>query len=421
MDTHQTRCDILNTLDHCDIAIIGAGTVGMVAGIALASRGHQVVILDSKPKPSVDGFADRLAVRDARVYALSQSSIRLLDEIGVWSGILRRADYQRMQVWATDDYGELLFDASESGEILGSMVEPSVLDEALFKCAKNCPNLTVVYDARLSAQGMAFDEMTDGVTILYHSEGETRRLFCRFILGADGRRSMVREAMGARITQLDYHQKAICCAIHTDRSHEYIARQVMLSTGTLALLPIADLQPTDAGRWHSIVWTLPSTLADDYLADYRHDPQTLKHRLNVASGYALGEVHDIESVASFALSAQVTNHYTRGRMALMGDAAHGVHPLAGQGLNLGLSDVVALLSVLDTNANKRLHPRLLQRYERIVRAHNAVMMHSFSLINFSYASGIADLDVVRYLRSEAVHAIAKSPSLMQMLIHRANR
>ena len=108
-------------------------------------------------------------------------------------------------------------------------------------------------------------------------------------------------------------------------------------------------------------------------------------------------------------------------MALIGDAAHGVHPLAGQGLNLGLSDVAALLAVLDAAKGKLLHPRSLQKYARAVRSHNALMMHSFSMINFAYASGIADLSMVRYARSEVVHAIARSAPLMQLLIKQANR
>ena len=421
MNTWHADFDQSDTLMHCDIAIIGAGTVGMVAGIELASRGYQVVILDNKPMPTAKSFADRLAVRDARVYALSQGSIRLLAEIGVWSDIVRRADYQTMQVWARDDYGELLFDGSQSHEILGSMVEPSVLDAALWQRSHHCSNLTVVYEAKLMEDGMAFDESSDGITIRYHSQGVARQVFCRLLLGADGRKSMVRRAMGADISQLNYHQKAICCAIRTDLPHRQIARQVMLPTGTLALLPMADLQQGDDGRWQSIVWTLPCALADDYLADYHRDPQTLQRRLAFASGYALGEVHEIESVASFDLSAQVTEHYARGRMALIGDAAHGVHPLAGQGLNLGLSDVAALLAVLDAAKGKQMHPRLLHKYARAVRSHNALMMHSFSMINFAYASGIADLGMVRYARSEVVHAIARSAPLMQLLIKQANR
>lgn len=422
MNAQQVHTDALDAISYCDIAIIGAGTVGMVAGIELASRGYQVAILDNKPKPSAESFLDTLSVRDARVYALSQGSIRLLDEIGVWSGISRRADYHQMQVWAMEDYGELMFDAPERLAILGSMVEPSVLDEALWRRALHCQNLSVIYEAKLLAHGMAFDETADGVMIRYHSQGSDRQLHAKLVLGADGRKSMVREAMGATISQLDYHQKAICCAINTDQPHQHIARQVMLPTGTLALLPMADLQPADTGCWQSIVWTLSSVLADDYLADYHRDPQTLQDRLAFASGYALGRVHKIESVASFALSAQVTSQYAHRRMALIGDAAHGVHPLAGQGLNLGLSDVAALLAVVDAAAGRnKLHPRLLHQYARAVRSHNALMMHSFSMINFAYASGIADVQLVRYLRSEAVHAIAGSATLKQMLIERANR
>lgn len=408
-----------------DIAIIGAGVVGMVCAILLAKRGKQVIILDSKPTPSKASFDQRLAQRDARVYALNLSSIDLLKSADVWDGITRRADYDQMHVWARDDFGELIFQDEHAFEniMLGSMVEPSVLDEALWHRAKAYENLTLKYEISLAAHGMAFDEMPDGVCIRYQADNQTKMVKAKLLIGADGRASLVRREMGVGVDTLNYHQKAICCAIQTDQPHGNTARQVMLPTGTLALLPIANLNQDDQCRWQSIVWTLPKQIAETYLSDYHQNPDSLIDRLALASGYVLGDIHKIQSVVSFPLSAQAANRYHKGPMVLMGDAAHGVHPLAGQGLNLGLSDVKALLALVDVYhaKNMPLSTRLLSDYERTVKGHNSLMMHGFSMINFAYTSALSDISVIRYARSEIVKAISKSPSVMRLLIERANR
>lgn len=402
-----------------DVAIVGAGVVGLACAIALAQRRYRVLLLDHKAAPTQDRFVSRLACRDARVYALNLSSIKLLSGIGVWQKIQRKADYHRMQVWAKDGKGELNFCQDEFlPDTLGSMVEPSVLDFALWQRATQAdilPYLTMIHQATL----WQIDRHQHGLNLSVRQNGQQQQFATSLLIGADGRQSVVRQLLGIEVATLDYRQTAICCAILTAVPHGGIARQIMLPTGTLAMLPIADLCEQDGGRWQSIVWTLPSDLAKAKLA---LSPDELKRKLEQAMNDELGEVSQIESVASFALSAQTANRYATTRAALIGDAAHGVHPLAGQGLNLGLDDVICLLDELDKVAkrNAPLHQSALQNYQRQCKAHHELMMHGFSAINAAFASKFAQQKTVQWLRSETVDWLSKQKPIMQFLINRAN-
>lgn len=399
-----------------DIAIVGAGAVGLASAILLAQSGFSVLLIDAKAKPQPPNR------RDARVFALSLSSIALLERIGVWQQICRRADYRAMQVWAKDGKGELNFTAPDD-KLLGSMVEPAVLEFALYQQAKQLDRLTMLYDARCDAL-LGLDEYSDRTAFVVHHHDQLHHISAQIVIGADGRGSVVRQMMGVSLDKLDYHQRAICCAIRTQRTHQHTARQAMLPTGTLALLPLANIDDDDADHWQSIVWTLPEAMAADLLdLPKQMLAQRLAHELALHSGYALGEVLQVESIASFPLSAQAAKRYTKGRAALIGDAAHGVHPLAGQGLNLGLLDVAALVEILQNHQQKHgntLHPRLLCAYERARKSHNSLMMHSFSLINFAFASSVADWQAFGWLRSEAVSWMSQQNWLINMLIKRAN-
>lgn len=409
----------IDSLTHFDLAVIGAGTVGMACAMAMAMRGYRVAVLDHKPKPTTDRFAERLARRDARVYALNLASIQLFDQLGVWQNIMRKADYTRMSVWAQDGRGMMDFVQPPSADDrLGSMVEPVVLDHALWcqACSADfADKLTMIYDATLLEHGMAIDQTASQVMVRYRQGGNARVLSADLVIGADGRTSAVRQALGIGVE----HQKAICCAIRTTKAHQQTARQVMLPTGTLALLPMANLNESDNEKWQSVVWTLPENLAEEYLS---LSADVLMEKIAFACGYELGEVLQIESIASFPLSAQIAQKYAMGRVALIGDAAHGVHPLAGQGLNLGLLDVMALMDIVDQyrGKNTSLRPNLLTQYARVRKGHNALMMHSFSLINFAFASSLADIGAFGWLRSEGMSFIANHQRIMQQLIHRAN-
>lgn len=151
------------------------------------------------------------------------------------------------------------------------------------------------------------------------------------LVGADGRGSFVRQQAAIGLDTLDYNQTAICCAIHTEKPHQATARQAMLPTGTLALLPLADITDADKAKpqhWQSIVWTLPRNQA---LALIEEDARVIADKLAAASNYELGAITQIESIASFPLTAQQAKSYVADNLVLIGDAAHGVHPLAGQG------------------------------------------------------------------------------------------
>lgn len=417
------KSDKMTTI-KTDVLIVGGGAVGMTLAIGLALQKKSVLLIDRKPKSTPIMRQARLAGRDARVYALNLASLGLLADVGV-QDFIRRADYHDMQVWQGDGRGELNFTKPSHAKVLGSMVEPSVLDEALIGRAESSdilPLLNVWYEAWIDERFGIDVQSKDGhggVRVLVCHEGRKILIDAALLVGADGRGSAVRQLVGVGVNRLDYHQTAICCAIRTDKPHANTARQAMLDTGTLALLPLADLSADDEGCWQSVVWTLPTDTAKAYLA---LPPEKLAQKLALASGFELGEIHAIESIASFALSAQVAKSYTAPHTLLIGDAAHGVHPLAGQGLNLGLADVQDLLTLVEKCdlASIEENARLLRQYERARRAKNALMMHSFSAINYAFVGRVFQKEPMRFIRSEMVNLTGKIRPLMAFFNKKAS-
>lgn len=406
-----------------DVLIVGAGAVGMCLAIGLAKLHHRVVLIDIKPKLSAADRQAMLAKRDARVYALNLLSLELFRDIGA-DDFVRRADYTQMHVWQGDGRGELNFAKSSlTPSLMGSMVEPSVINDALDKRVSHADVaafLTILSATYIDGQ-IGIDVQHDGVSVrVCDTDRASSTINARLMVGADGRGSAVRRLAGIEVDRLDYHQTAICCAIKTTRPHEDTARQAMLPTGTLALLPLADLEEGDDGHWQSVVWTLPTPAAEEYLM---LPPRQLADKLSLASGFELGEILHIESIASFPLSAQVAKTYTAPHTLLIGDAAHGVHPLAGQGLNLGLADVKALLDLIKQAKAKNQNlfsAQVLSRYERTRRAQNALMMHSFSMINYAFAGSAFQKEPMRFLRAEMVNFTGKIRPLMDFFNHKAS-
>lgn len=416
--------------------IIGGGIVGASLALKLAQANMPVTLVDASPERTAADWENKLHQRDARVYALSLASIKLLEDIGAWQKIVasgRKADYTQMEVWQRDGIGELLFGENELGDndskgngmpqLLGSMVEPAVIEYALWQGLQDASvrnYLTVVAGKKVVQMDWQGSQVGYRVTL-----DNNTVINAKLLVGADGRSSFVRQQAGIGLDTLDYRQTAICCAIQTEKPHKETARQAMLPTGTLALLPLADITDDDKARpqhWQSIVWTLPRNQALEYLTE---SPRSLADKLAAACSYELGAIRQIESIASFPLTAQQANRYIADNLVLIGDAAHGVHPLAGQGLNLGMLDVQVLSDQLlhdFTRSGATLWGanQTLRLYERLRRPHNSLMMHSFSALNWLFAGSLAQLRPIQQIRNEGMYRVSKVKPLMRFFTKKAS-
>ena len=409
--------------------IIGGGIVGATLALKLAQQQQKVTLIDARPELTKEQWQQKLLQRDARVFALSIASIELLKQVGAWQLIAqsgRKADYTQMQVWQQDGKGELNFGDEYVPQLLGSMVEPFVIEHALYQrmAAEDVSEyLTLVAGHKVTLLDWLGSQQGYQVHL---DNGD--KLQGKLLIGADGRGSLVRREAGIGLDTLDYNQTAICCAIKTQQPHRATARQLMLPTGTLALLPLADVTEDDKANpqhWQSVVWSLPRNRALELLQLNEEDDDTLRRELAAASQYALDDIEQLESIASFPLNAQQAKHYVKENLVLVGDAAHGVHPLAGQGLNLGMLDVAALVEELMKDYERsggRCWGELatLRRYERARRPHNSVMMHSFSLMNWLFAGDFAALRPVQQIRSEGMYQVGKIKPLMRFFTQKAS-
>ena len=364
-----------------EVVIIGGGLVGGLAALLLAQGGVQATVLDAAP---VLDEARTLAVANPRVLALSQATIHLLKTVKVWEQLARHMPYSGMQVWNKNGYGDINFGqpcahTPTDEQALGSMVEPSVLNLAIQQ-----KMLEQLDDYRSNIQVTRI-EQGSGVWHIHLADGT--QLSTKLLIGADGANSFVREQAFIALDVLDYKQAGLTCAIRTAQPHQHVARQIFLETGPLALLPMASLQSEQDGYWHSIVWTLPDDYAEEYAA---LDDAAFTALLTRESQHMLGEVLQATPRAQFPLKARAAQHYVQAGLALIGDAAHVIHPLAGQGVNIGCLDAAILCDALlhDLNRGVWAHVQTLQRYEHRRKGQNDAMMHSMSAIGWIETSSL---------------------------------
>ena len=353
------------------VLIVGAGVTGLTAAALLAQGEHssrlKITVVDAAPRP-VHAADDDVALR---VSAIASGSAALLDSIGAWSYIAktRASAYERMRVWdessSADSATALRFDAAEFAvPQLGFILENVLIQHALLEVLDKL-------DVRLK-----FDATVDA-------------LDADLVIGADGARSFVRDRVGIRTRDFPYGQTAYVTHLRPEQSHRNTAWQRFMQDGPLGMLPLCD------GRI-SVVWSTHDALAER--AKSASDEE-LGEILTEASDYVLGELEVAGPRGGFPLCARHAEQYVMPGVALIGDAAHAVHPLAGQGANLGLQDAATLASVIDQALANGEYPGdrpVLRRYERARKGQNATMLHFMTGLNRLFAT---DSAVVQELRT----------------------
>lgn len=358
-----------------DVVVIGGGLVGGLTALLLAQGGVQATVLDAAP---ILDEQKVLAQANPRVLALSQATIHLLKTVNVWDNIARKMPYTGMQVWNKNGYGEINFGQQSLNfptdeHSLGSMVEPSLLNLAIQQ-----KMLEQLHDYRTQVKVFRVEQGVGG-WMIHLADGS--QLKTKLVIGADGANSFVREQAFIDYDILDYQQAGLTCAIRTVQPHRYVARQIFHPTGPLAFLPMASLNPEQAEHWISIVWTLPDDYADEYA---RLNDSDFCQLLTRESHHVLGEIIEATPRAKFPLKARAAQRYVKDGLALIGDAAHVIHPLAGQGVNIGCLDAAVLCDVLlkDKKRGVWAQEQTLKRYEHKRKGQNDAMMHSMSMLGF---------------------------------------
>jgi 2-polyprenylphenol 6-hydroxylase len=389
-----------------DVIIVGAGVIGAAMACLLLARklsapGRVAIAADHYP-PDPPAAADW----DLRVFALSRASERLLKICDIWRSLPadRVFAYERMCVWdasgAPRGEGSLTFDCAQIGEPnLGYIVDGRALQSRCLHAAR--------------AAGAVLIEAAVGATMLGDAHiqlrlSDGRELRSKLLVAADGQESRTRQLLGIQTAGHLYHQDALVAHVQTAKPHENTAWQRFLATGPLAFLPLND------GR-SSIVWSLARSEADTVSA---LDPAGIGHALDQASGEALGGCTLTTKLARFPLKLQYALRYTSPRAVLLGDAAHVVHPLAGQGLNLGLLDCAALAQVLGNagGAGNFGDSRLLREYERWRRSENLLAAAALDGMEqlFSRTDGLG-----AGLRTASLSAVGRMPFVKRRFAQRA--
>jgi 2-polyprenylphenol 6-hydroxylase len=383
---------------HYDVIVIGAALVGASTALGLAKQGFSVALVDVKSPtfPPVDPV-----IWDSRIYALSPGNVNWLSEIGAWKHINenRVNPILGMHVWADANTLPLSFDARDAHvESLGVIVENTTLHQAIWD-----ELTTLEVDVILNVQCMGVDFDTKSATVQMNNGVS---LCAQLIVAADGGNSWVRTQATLSVQKKVYEQMAVVANFSVTLPHQHIARQWFIEDGILAWLPLP-------GDRISMVWSTKH--AQDLL---QLNSEALSQSVAEAGGFSLGEMKLIGSPVVYPLVKQTASAMIEKRLVLVGDAAHQIHPMAGQGVNLGFRDVVQLLKVLSER-----HPLadigdsfVLRRYERARKADVLAMQ---SLTDGLYGLFESQHTMVRALRAWGLILPNHWPSVKQQLMKHA--
>jgi 2-octaprenylphenol hydroxylase len=374
-----------------DVIVIGGGIVGTTAACALGEAGLDVALVEARSAAAGEARPGR----DPRVFAVTRASERILRSLQAWDA-MPPADvfaFTDMEVWDAGGSSALHFDCAELGEpYLGHMIEPRIILAALLERLRTVSRVTLLRPARFREIHVA----PDAVVVELEDD---RVLHARLVVGADGVRSPVRDALGIKTREHDYRQSSLVALVRTSEPHRCTAWQRFLPGGPLAFLPLE-------ANWCSIVWTLPTAEVERLLT---LDRESFHAELGAAFDFRLGEITDSGEREAWPLKRRHAEHYVTDRAALIGDAAHAIHPLAGQGVNLGLLDAATLAQVvLEARAHGRDFGLLrnLRRFERWRRGDNALMMSAMDGINTLFSNASAPLRRARVMGLGVVNRTA---------------
>ncbi|WP_296187723.1 2-octaprenyl-3-methyl-6-methoxy-1,4-benzoquinol hydroxylase [Pseudomonas sp. UBA1879] len=390
---------------RADLLIIGAGMVGSALALALKDSGLNILVVDSGPL-SVKPF-DASAPFEPRVSALSAASQRILERLNVWEGIVARrvSPYGDMHVWDGSGTGKVHFSASSvHAQVLGHIVENRVVQDALIERLQDS-DIGLLANARLEQIRHSGDDW-----LLTLSDGRTLRT--PLVVAADGANSTVRRMTGMATREWDYMHHAIVTSVRTAESHRRTAWQRFTDQGPLAFLPLER----DGEHWCSIVWSVTPEESERLMT---LEDEAFCRALETAFEGCLGHVISVDPRLCVPLRQRHAKRYVMDGLALIGDAAHTIHPLAGQGVNLGFLDAAVLADVLRnaTERGERLaDQKVLSRFERRRMPHNLALMAAMEGFERLFQ---ADALPVRWLRNAGLKTVDQSAEVKAMFVRQA--
>lgn len=390
---------------RADLIIVGAGMVGSALALALKDSGLDILLIDGSPL-SVKPF-DAQAPFEPRVSALSAASQRILERLGAWSGVTARrsSPYGEMQVWDGSGTGQIHFSAaSVHAEVLGHIVENRVIQDALLEPLHDS-GIGLLPGARLERLRRSGDDWL--LTLV-----GGRELRTPLVVAADGANSAVRRLAGCATREWDYLHHAIVTSVRCAEPHQRTAWQRFTDDGPLAFLPLER----DGEHWCSIVWSATPLEAERLMA---LDDAAFCNELGRAFEWRLGEVLGADPRLCIPLRQRHAKRYVEEGLVLIGDAAHTIHPLAGQGVNLGFLDAAVLAEVLLHAAGRgeRLaEERVLGRYERRRMPHNLAMMAAMEGFERLFQANPLPL---RWLRNSGLKWVDGMPEAKALFVRQA--
>ncbi|WBL60487.1 2-octaprenyl-3-methyl-6-methoxy-1,4-benzoquinol hydroxylase [Stutzerimonas stutzeri] len=392
---------------QADLIIVGAGMVGSTLALALEGSGLDILVLDASPLEAAD--FDPQGGFEPRVSALSAASQRIFERLGAWPGMSARrvSPYTDMHVWDGSGTGQIHFSAETvHAEVLGHIVENRVVQDALLETMQCRGGQRLLGAARLERL-----ERTPQGWQLTLDDG--RQLNAPLLVAADGANSAVRRLARCETREWDYLHQAIVASVRCSEPHQRTAWQRFTDDGPLAFLP---LERDGDQHWCSIVWSVTELEARRLMA---LDDAAFRAALGRAFEQRLGEVEEVDPRLCIPLRQRHAKRYVQPGLALIGDAAHTIHPLAGQGVNLGLLDAAVLAEVIEAAMARGERPediRVLSRFERRRMPHNLAMMAAMEGFERLFQ---ADPLPLRWLRNTGLKAVQALPEAKALFVRQA--